>query len=472
MAGSKVHVGAGTLVLGAVLALPGAAFAQQKQVTFSKDVAPIFQSKCQSCHEPGSIGPMSLVTYQDSRPWARSIKQRVESRQMPPWHIDRSVGVNKFKNDMSLSDEQVATVVAWVDGGALEGNPSDFKAKPVATTLFWQGERDGYGAPDIVVRSPEYTMPAVSQDQWWRPVSDIPVTEPRWVRMVEIRPTNLQARKILHHSIAHHILNMDNVAAVNTGVQVARGATSFSGSAAPSAADLVNRRPQLMEWAIGKGYDRYLDGTGKLIMPGEKISWDQHIHAVGEAVTGGSEIGLWLYKKGEEPKKRSYLVGFTGLKNGTEALDIPPNSVAYTEGFNVLKENTIITNFQPHFHLRGKAMQVEAIFPDGRTQTISYVKDFNFNWMTNYIYTDDAAPVFPKGTIIKVSAWYDNTKANRSNPDPEQWVGYGDRTVDEMAHAWMNVVYLSDAEYAERVARLGEGVTNGVKPRSNTQQQQ
>ncbi len=472
MAGSKLHVGAGALVVGAVLALPGAAFAQQKQVTFSKDVAPILQAKCQSCHEPGSIGPMSLVTYQDARPWARSIKQRVEARQMPPWHIDRSTGVTKFKNDMSLSDEQVATITAWVDGGALEGNPADFKARPVATSLFWQGERDGYGAPDIVVRSPEYTMPAVSQDQWWRPISDIPVTEPRWVRMVEIRPTNLTARKILHHSIAYHILNPDNVAAVNTGVQVARGAAAFSGSAAPSAAELINRRPQLMEWAIGKGYDRYLDGTGKLIMPGEKISWDQHIHAVGEEVKGGSEIGLWLYPKGQEPAKRSYLVGFTGLKNGAEALDIPPNSVAYTEGFNVLKENTIITNFQPHFHLRGKAMQVEALFPDGRTQTISYVKDFNFNWMTNYIYTDDASPVFPKGTIIKVSAYYDNTKANRSNPDPEQWVGYGDRTVDEMAHAWMNVVYLSDAEYAERVAKYGEGVTNGVKPQTNTQQQQ
>jgi len=471
MKASKVQFGASALMLGAVLALPGAASAQQRQVTFAKDVSPILQTKCQSCHEPGSIGPMSLVTYQDARPWARSIKQRVESRQMPPWHIDRSVGVNKFKNDMSLSDEQVATVVAWVDGGALEGNPADFKARPVATTLFWQGERDGYGAPDLVIRAPEYTMPAVSQDQWWRPVSDIPVTEPRWVRMVEIRPTNLAARKILHHSIAYHILNPDNAAAVNTGVQVARG-TSFSGSAAPSAADLVNRRPQLMEWAIGKGYDRYLEGTGKRIMPGEKISWDQHIHAVGEAVTGGSEIGMWLYPKGQEPTKRSYLVGFTGLKNGTEALDIPPNSVAYTEGFNVLKENTIITNFQPHFHLRGKAMQVEAIFPDGRTQTVSYVKDFNFNWMTNYIYAEDAAPVFPKGTIIKVSAWYDNTKANRSNPDPEQWVGYGDRTVDEMAHAWMNVVYLSDAEYAERVAKYGEGVTNGIKPRSNTQQQQ
>ena len=471
MLGSKIQMGAGALVLGAVFALPGAAAAQQKQVTFSKDVSPILQAKCQSCHEPGSIGPMSLVSYQDARPWARSIKQRVESRQMPPWHIDRSVGVQKFKNDMALSDEQVATVVAWVDGGAIEGNPADFKAKPITKTLYWQAERDGLGKPDIVITAPLQTMPAVHQDVWWRPVNEIPVTEPRWVRAVEIRPSNIEGRKILHHSIAYHILRPENTAAVNQGVQVARG-ISFSGSTVVSQQELALRRPQLMEWAIGKGYDQFMEGTGKMILPGEKISWDQHIHAAGEEVTSSSELGIWLYPKGQEPTKRSYLVGFTGLKNGTEGLDIPPNSVAYTEGFNVLKENTIITNFQPHFHLRGKAMSVEAIFPDGRTQTVSYVKDFNFNWMTNYIFKDEAAPVFPKGTIIKVSAYYDNTKANKSNPDPEQWVGYGDRTVDEMAHAWMNVVYLSDAEFAERVAKYGVGVTNGVKPSTgNTQQQ-
>ncbi len=471
MPGSKLHLG-GALVVGAVLALPGAASAQSnRQVTFNRDVSPIFQAKCQSCHEPGSIGPMSLATYKDARPWARSIKNRVETRQMPPWHIDRSVGVQKFKNDMALTDEQVATVVAWVDGGALEGNPADFKAKPVTQGLYWQGERDGYGPPDLVISAPMQTMPAVHQDVWWRPMNDIPITEPRWIKMVEIRPANIEGRKILHHSIAYHVLNPDNTAAVNQGVGVARGGASFSGSAAPSQQELALRRPQIMEWAIGKGYDRYMDGTGKLVLPGEKISWDQHIHAAGEEVTSASQLGLWFYPKGEEPKKRSYLVGFTGLKNGAEALDIPPNSVAYTEGFNVLKENTIITNFQPHFHLRGKAMLVEAIFPDGRTQTISYVKDFNFNWMTNYIYTDDASPVFPKGTIVKVSAYYDNTKANKSNPDPDQWVGYGDRTVDEMAHAWMNVVYLTDAEYQERVAKHGVGVTNGVKPQSGTQQQ-
>jgi Cytochrome C oxidase, cbb3-type, subunit III len=432
--------------MSAALLLPTIAAAQDTHATptFTKDVAPIFQAKCQSCHEPGSIAPMSLRTYVEARPWAKSIRARVADRQMPPWHINKNVGIQKFKNDMSLSDDQIATIVAWVDGGAPQGNPADMPAlKPLHEGLYWMGERDGYGPPDIVVKAPDYTMPAVGQDEWWRPVVDIPgLTEPRWVRMVEIRPSTIQGRKALHHSIAYLILNNDPDA-VNKG-------TSRGGRVAfDNAQALVDARPQLMEWAIGKGYDRYLDGTGKLLVPGEKIAWDQHIHAAGEDVTFGSELGIWLYPKGEVPKHRSYLVAFSGLKNGTQGLDIPPNAISETEGFTTLLENTIITNFQPHFHLRGKAMLVEAILPTGQTQVVSYVDNFNFNWMTNYIFADDAAPAFPKGTIIHVKAWYDNTRANKNNPDPEQWVGYGDRTVDEMAHAWMNVVYLTDAEYQE-----------------------
>ena len=441
--------------LSLVLAAPAAA---AETPTFSKDVAPILQAKCQACHQPNSIAPMSLMTFQEARPWARSMRERVSSRQMPPWHIDKSVGVQQFKNDMSLSDEQIDTIVRWVDGGAPQGDPKDLPpAKPPVTSNEWQGVIDGYGAPDLVVKSSEYKMPAKHQDVWYRPSSDIPITEPRWIRMVEIRPSNLNARKTLHHSVAYQVLSPDNVQSINTGIA--------PGPSTVSADDALNRRPMIMEWAIGKGYDRYRDDTGKLLLPGEKISWDQHIHAVGEEIPTGSELAFWFYPKGQEPKKRSYLVPFTGIDR-TKMLDIPPNSITRTDGFNVLKENTMITNFQPHFHLRGKAMEVEAILPDGNRQIISYVGNFNFNWMTNYIYADDAAPVFPKGTVIHVSAYYDNTTANKNNPDPEQWVGYGDRTVDEMAHAWMNVVYLSDEEYNAIVEE------RKAKTARNTQQQQ
>jgi hypothetical protein len=433
--------------VGFVLAAAGLASAAtvstSQHVTFSKDIAPILQAKCQDCHQPNSIAPMSLITYQETRPWAKSIRERVLTHQMPPWHIDKSVGIQKFKNDISLSDAQIETIVRWVDNGAPEGDPRDLPPpKPLASDNAWRGERDGYGPPDLVVKSPEYTMPAKHQDVWFRPMSDIPLTEPRWVKLVEIRPSNLQGRKIVHHSIAYLVLNSDPDA-VPSGV--APGLSD-------DPEDRARMRPQLMEWAIGKGYDLYRPGTGKLLLPGEKISWDQHLHAVGEQIAAGSEIGIWFYPKGQEPKKRSYLIGFTA-QDRAKGLDIPPNTVAMTEGYTVLKQNALLENFQPHFHLRGKAMEVEAILPDGNRQVVSYVDKFNFNWMTNYIYADDAAPVFPKGTIIHVIAWHDNTRANKFNPDPDQWVGFGDRTVDEMAFAWVNVEFLDDTEYASVVAK-------------------
>lgn len=427
----------GALITILILASASVAIAADRTVTFAKDVAPIFQQKCQQCHQPNSIAPMSLITYQDARPWARAIRERVSTRQMPPWHIDPAVGVQRFKNDMSLSEQQIDTIVAWVDQGAAPGDPADLPpAKPLLSGNQWRATDDGYGPPDLVITSHDYTMAPQHQDVWYRPMSDIPITEPRWVRLVEMRPSTTQGRRIVHHAIAYLQLNNDPDA-VNTGTATGR-------STLP---DLVNARPQLMEWAIGKSYDIYRPGTGKLLVPGEKISWDEHIHAVGEEITSGVQLGIWFYPKGQEPSKRTYLIGFTAI-DPSKGLDIAPNSLTMSDGFTVLKENTLITNFQPHFHLRGRAMEVEAILPDGRRQKIAYVGHFNFNWMTNYIFADDAAPAFPKGTVIHVTAWYDNTRANKNNPDPDQWVGYGDRTVDEMGHAWMNVVYLTDEEFA------------------------
>jgi hypothetical protein len=136
-----------------------------------------------------------------------------------------------------------------------------------------------------------------------------------------------------------------------------------------------------------------------------------------------------------------------------QGIDIQPNTISQTQGFRVLKLPARIENFQPHMHLRGKAMTMEALLPDGTTRVLSHVDRFNFNWMVNYIYADDAAPVLPKGTIIHVTAWHDNTTANSNNPDPDQWVGFGDRTVDEMAHAWVNVTYLSEEDYQKWLAR-------------------
>jgi hypothetical protein len=423
-----------------VLALAGASLAADKPATFSKDVAPILQEKCQECHRPNSLAPMSLITYDETRPWAKSIKQRVVARQMPPWHIDKTVGVREFKNDMSLTDDQIATIVRWVDAGAPQGDAKDMPApKKFPAENEWKAASE-LGPPDFVIKSDPYTMAAHHQDVWWRPTTDIPLTEPRWVKAVEMRPGTAAGRKITHHAVAYLVQDDDPA------------------SIGPAAFDTdLNSRAMLMEWAVGKGYDLYRPNTGKLLLPGSKISWDVHIHAVGEEIRDHVELGVWLYPKGQEPKYRTHLTGFQALKgfqtsNGSQTrggrnIDIPPNTVMETNNYTVLKQAAILENFQPHMHLRGKAMAVEAILPDGTTQMVSYVGNFNFNWMTNYIYADEAAPAFPKGTMIHVTAWYDNTRANPNNPDPDQWVGFGDRTVDEMGHAWMNVTYISDEDY-------------------------
>jgi len=209
----------------------------------------------------------------------------------------------------------------------------------------------------------------------------------------------------------------------------------------------------LMEWAIGKSFDIYRPNAGKLLLPGSRISWELHLHAVGEEIRDHAELAVYLYPKGETPKYRTFLTIFNAYPTAGSRLDIRPNTVAETEGYHVLRQPARLENFQPHMHLRGKAMALEAILPDGTRQMLSYVNNFNFNWMNNYIYADDAAPVLPKGTIVHVTAWHDNTRSNPNNPDPDQWVGFGDRTVDEMAHAWVNVTYISEDEYKDWAAQ-------------------
>jgi hypothetical protein len=377
---------------------------------------------------------MSLVSYEETRPWAKSIRQRVITRNMPPWHIDKTVGIQHFQNDRSLTDAQIAAIVKWVDGGAPMGDPKDMPApKQFPEDQGWMLAKQ-YGQPDLILKSEDYTMPAHGQDVWFKPLTDVPLTEARWVRAVEIRPSTTAGRKIMHHVLARLIQ------------QEPGGPTSPASAGDDNG---LGNAGLLMEWAIGKNYDTYRPGTGKLLLPGSHIWWELHLHAVGEAIRDHAELAVYFYPKGEEPKYRTYLTLFGATANVGSRLDIAPNSVAESQAFHVLRAPARLENFQPHMHLRGKGMAIEAVLPDGTTQMLSYVNNFNFNWMNNYIYADDAAPVLPKGTIIHVTAWHDNTRSNPNNPDPDQWVGYGDRTVDEMAHAWVNVTYISEADYNE-----------------------
>lgn len=441
-------------IVAATLAIPAAADSNESAVpakpTFAKDISRIFQEKCEECHRKGTAAPMSLVTYQEVRPWAKAIRERVITRNMPPWHIDKTVGIQRFANDRSLSDVQIATIVKWVDSGSPMGDPKDMPPpKQWPDDQGWVLAKQ-FGQPDLVLKSEDYTMPAQGQDVWFRPITDVPLTEPRWVRAVEMRPGTLAGRRIMHHVLAGLIQD-------EPGARPARANPSDSNTAASNADDNSNAGASgpglLMEWAIGKNCDTYRPNTGKLLLPGSRISWELHIHAVGEEIRDHAELAVYLYPKGEVPKYRTRLTLFGATGDTGARLDIPPNSVAVTQGYHVLRQPARLENFQPHMHLRGKAMLIEAILPNGTVQTLSYVNNFNFNWMNNYIYAEDAAPVLPKGTIIHVTAWHDNTTANKNNPDPEQWVGWGDRTVDEMAHAWVNVTYISEEDYQAWAAK-------------------
>ena len=244
------------LVLGAVLLAPAIAAAADapKTPTFTKDIAPIFQDKCEACHRPDSMAPMSLMSFSEARPWAKSIKARVADRQMPPWQIDRTVGIQKFKNDRSLTDEQVDTIVRWVDAGAPQGDPKDMPAKKTwPDDQGWNfAAQFGQKEPDLIIKSYDFTMPKVSQDAWDKRVTPSGITEPRWVRAIEIRPETLPGRRITHHAIAYL-------------EQSEPGAPGGTGLPAP-----------FMEWAVGKQGEMMRPDTGKLLLPGSKFHWDIH----------------------------------------------------------------------------------------------------------------------------------------------------------------------------------------------------
>ena len=397
--------------------------------TFTKDIAPIFQAKCESCHRPNSIAPMSLVNWEDVRPWARSVRTRVAARQMPPWHIDKSVGIQHFKNDRSLNDQEIDTIVAWVAAGAPKGDPKD-----MPPPITWPDELawnfvSTYGPPDLIIKSPAYTQKGDAQDAWYKPLVPTGLTESRWVRAIEIRPSTVKGRRITHHALARLQQDEAKDAATNDDDDAAGGAGLF------------------MEWAVGKQGEVMRPNSGKLMLPGSKILFDIHYHAVGEDITDSVELAIYFYPKGQEPKYRQTLGLFHAINGGSRGLDIPPNTLTTHQGVFVMKKAGRIENFQPHMHLRGKGMMMEAILPSGQTQVLSLVSNYQFNWHNNYIYADDVAPLLPKGTVLRFTSWHDNTKNNPDNPDPTQWVGWGDRTVDEMAHAWVNITYLSDEDF-------------------------
>ncbi len=389
-------------------------------VTFTKDVVPILQRSCQECHRPGSIAPMSLLAYKDARPWARSIRQRVAKRDMPPWFIDRTVGIRKFKEDPSLTDQEIGTIVAWVDAGAPEGNPADMPPP----RQFADADRWHIGKPDLIVSMPmSYTVAAQASDQWLNFTTDSGLTEDRYVKAVETKPS-VSGIKVVHH-----------------------GGTSMI---FPD-----GTQGQLNEYAAGKNGDVFPEGSGKLIKAGSKFRFGMHYHSNGQETTDRTSVGLIFYPKGVVPKHVIHAV-----MDETKDIDIPPGADnVRSDAYYRMERPARLTSYQPHMHSRGKAQCIEAIYPDMRVEQLNCVNRYNFGWQIVYTYDDDVAPLLPAGTILHVISWHDNSPRNLFNPDPRSWVGYGERSIEDMSRAWLDFYYMTDEEFkAEVAARNAQNV--------------
>jgi hypothetical protein len=405
-----------------LIAMP--AFGQSNsdgQVTFTKDIAPLLQRSCQNCHRPGSIGPMSLLTYEDVRPWARSIRQQVAQRNMPPWYIDRSVGIHSFKNDPSLSDAEIAKIEKWADSGAPMGDP----AQMPPPRKFEDVDRWHIGTPDAIVQLKKEVLVKAKAPDYWADLEmdDLGLKTDRYIQAVEVKP--IKGAKVVHHAVSQTRYE-DEQGNEETGL--------------------------LEEYAVGKFGDIYPDGTGRLMKAGTQPYMNVHLHANGEDTPVQIAVGIKFYPEGYVPKHQE-IVSHVG---DNEDLDIPPNTKnVRADGYTVLTKPARLTSFQPHLHNRGQAQCLELIYPPavsgGRApaETVSCVDRYHFNWHIVYSYEDAVQPIVPAGTILHVTSWFDNTAGNRYNPDPTNPIAFGQRSVDDMSFAWLSWYYLTDDEYRQ-----------------------
>ena len=370
---------------------PSSATAGDDPATFTRDVAPIFYKHCVECHRPTMFAPMSLVTYEDARPWARSIKQRVSARTMPPWGADPAYG--KFRNDPRLSDREIQTILAWVDGGAPKGNDAHL---PKAPTFV-----DGWtiGQPDVVFTVPEaFPVPAtgVIPYQYLRIPTNI--AEDRWIQAIEIKPG---ARAHVHHVIAF--------------TQPADAPLQQQGALGPgNIGGVTPNKPGVV----------FPDGIARLLRANSDIVLQMHYTTNGEAALDRTTIGVIFAK---QPPTKQQMGGSAINPRFVIPAGAPNHEV---RAARKLAADTVLTSLTPHMHVRGKDMIYIAHFPDGRSETLLSVPRYDFNWQITYQLAEPR--LLPQGTEIEVIAHFDNSTNNKFNPDPTQDVRWGDQTWEEM----------------------------------------
>ncbi|MBI3261923.1 MAG: thiol-disulfide isomerase [Acidobacteria bacterium] len=390
------------LVVGSLIAAPSSASAGPTP-TFARDVAPILFKSCVECHRPSAMAPMSLMTYEDARPWARAIKLRVSKREMPPWGADQAYG--RFANDPSLTPAQIDTIAAWVDGGAPEGNKADLPPAPTFT------EGWSIGKPDYVFRMlAPFKVPADGTLPYFYVTIPTNLNEDIWIRGVELKPTD---RRVVHHIISELV--------EGTGAR-------------PDASPKLTRDPGRKEIAGGLGagfvpgrlYGLFDEGVARKIPAGADIVLQMHYTTIGVPVTDQTEVGVVLAK---EPPSELRAQGGGQMPNLTFV--IPPGAPNHeVSAQKTFDRDTYLNSLYPHMHMRGKDVTYTIVYPDGREEIVLRVPKYDFSWQNRYVL---AEPKFvPKGATLKIVAHYDNSTGNRFNPDPTAEVRWGDQTWEEM----------------------------------------
>ena len=418
--GRPAAIGA-ALALATLVSGASSTASAQGDVTFTKDVAPIIFENCVSCHRPGQTAPMPLRSYAEVRPWARGIKEQVESGAMPPWFADARHGF--FKNDMRLVQDEIDTITRWVDAGAPQGDPSDLPELPTFSE-GWQ-----LGEPDLIVTLNEVTVPAVCEgntegsgglrsarlnaagaaeggssgagcvggDYYPDLNHTLDIPEKRWIRAIEVKPSN---RKVTHHSV---------IFTTSGGAQGASRSGFFD---------------VLAVWSVGTNPHEFPEGSGRWVYPGQTWNINAHYHPTGEVETDRTQIGLY-WGKGEMQKE------VVAALAGTVGFEIPPHASNHEiRSSYIIDQDVHVISYFPHGHVRMTDMDLIANYPNGEKRSLINVPKYDFDWQLFY-YPQQPVPL-PAGTRLDIVAHYDNSAANPNNPDPNRAVGFGLETVDEM----------------------------------------
>ncbi len=390
--------------------------------TYSRDIQPIIAMHCVGCHQPGAIAPMAFLSYQETRPWGRAIRQAVLQRSMPPWHAEPNPA-HEFRNNRALSEGEIRTLAEWVEAGCPEGSPSA-PLKPAAVAGGWK-----LGKPDVVVEVPGFSIPATGLLPYSFLIVPLHLEHDTWIRAAEFQ---IDQAASVHH--------------MNAYVRPA-GSSFLAGEPAnrifsPTVAErgrrregerVFDRRQMLLGYEPGYQPMAWLPDGGKLLPAGSDLVFEMHYSPSGKAAVDHSKLALYF-----APAPPKYRVLAIDTLRDLD-LNIPPGDAQYVSNTSFTLGSAVeLLSVQPHMHRRGASMDVQAILPDGHVEPLVRVPRYDFNWQTTYVYREPLQ--LPAGTKLESRATFDNSANNKSNPDPQATVRWGDQTIDEMHIAFLELV--------------------------------